>query len=499
MRLAFDFPAACQRFALPLLVVLFLIPVAAAKPQSARRSSAKAVEESPPAAESNEDSAEPTAPKESTKKPGKPAAKAADKDAIPRNVQRTILQHMKGKKAELRVDAVRELAEYPSVEAARMLVQHGLASKYEEVRKAAYETLLDLRDNQEVGEFLLDSVKKDTTKGTARETTCAMLAVALASDLEPVQKQAGEVLAKTAKQPKGGLLLLVTLADELGRLGDQTSLSTLVKLTKQPLFEEEFAFRRSIVQALTQVQEVEAVDALIEVLGKAKGEVRADISRYLTSISGEQHEVDAKAWAEWWQANKQDFDFPPRGARAAARAKPGRANSMYYGLPIYAQRLVFVIDASLSMRGARIEAAKRELINAINGLPEGVYFDVLAFHVEVIPWQRKLAIASQQNKQLATNFVQSLDLGRATASYDALEAALDFDTESIYFLTDGAPRGGKVDDPFQIVEVLTRLNHTRRVTINSIGIGVGPEGNPFDEFLKTLAAQNYGDYRRVDE
>ena len=56
-----------------------------------------------------------------------------------------------------------------------------------------------------------------------------------------------------------------------------------------------------------------------------------------------------------------------------------------------------------------------------------------------------------------------------------------------------------MDQPEEIVGVLTRLNHTRRVTINSIGIGVGPSGNLFDTFLKTLSEQNYGDYRRVDE
>ena len=37
------------------------------------------------------------------------------------------------------------------------------------------------------------------------------------------------------------------------------------------------------------------------------------------------------------------------------------------------------------------------------------------------------------------------------------------------------------------------------MTINSIGIGVGKNGNVFDTFLKSLAANNYGEYIRVDE
>lgn len=426
------------------------------------------------------------------------ASRSAAKDGVPRNVQRRILQQIKGKKSENRVEAVHELEDYPSVDAAKILTQHGLTSKVEEVRRAAYETLVGMVDNQEVCDFLLQTVRKDANRSPPRETTCALLAAVLASDLEGVQKEAGEILDKAAKQPKGGLLLLISLVDELGRMADPTSISTLVKLSKQPLFEQEFSFRRSIVLALTQVQEPEGVEALLDILDKAKGEVRTDISRYLTAISGEQHEVDAKAWREWWEAHKEGFEFPPRGVRAVARAAPVRSMTQYYGMPIYAQRLVFVIDASLSMRGDRIEAAKSELINAIEELPEGVYFDVIAFHISVVPWQKKLVIASPENKKQAIAFVQSLDLGRATVSYDALEAALDFDAESIYFLTDGVPRGGKVVNTFQIVDILTRLNRVRRITINSIGIHVGPEGNPFDDFLKTLAESNYGEYRRVE-
>ena len=110
-----------------------------------------------------------------------------------------------------------------------------------------------------------------------------------------------------------------------------------------------------------------------------------------------------------------------------------------------------------------------------------------------------LMVASPQNKEQAAAFVQAQVLSLQTASYDALEAAFNFDTEAIYFLTDGAPYGGKIVRPDEIVEVITRLNRTRRVTINSIGIGVGAAGNVFDTFLKSLAARNYGDYKRVDQ
>jgi hypothetical protein len=43
------------------------------------------------------------------------------------------------------------------------------------------------------------------------------------------------------------------------------------------------------------------------------------------------------------------------------------------------------------------------------------------------------------------------------------------------------------------------MNRVRRMTINCIGIGVGPENGGFAQFLKVLAAQNFGAFRRVDE
>lgn len=430
-----------------------------------------------------------------------PPAKAAEQQRLPRDLQRTAVQRIKGKKPEARLEAIRELAEHPCEEAAKILVLQGLTSKFEEVRQASYEALLEFKNNEQVCSYLFDTIKKDMKKGTPRDGAGALLGVVLASDSSSVQKQAEAVLDEAAKQPKGGLLLLVTLADGLGQQGDSTSLATLVKLAKLPLFEQEFAVRRSVVLALANVQELEAVDVLVELLGKLEGEVRGDIVRYLTSISGEQHELDAAAWREWWLASREGFQFPLRGQKVIiARPKPRSMSQQYYGIPIYAKRLVFVIDVSGSMRrGGRIDAAKRELIEAINALPAGVSFNVLAFSERVTRWRKKLLDAAPENKEKAVQFVEQLGLGRATASYDALEAALDLDAEAIYFLTDGAPHGGKVDQPAEIVDVLTRLNHTRRVTINSIGIGVGPEGNLFDTFLKTLSEKNYGEYRRVDE
>lgn len=437
--------------------------------------------------------------------PKRKSAKAR-RDAGPakgfRQVQRVVLQKMKAKDAEIRATAFEPLMDQPSVDAAKLLVQQGLASKYEEVRRAAYETLLTFNGDEPVADFLLGAAEKDVKRGAPRDTTCASVGAMLASEVPAIEQRALAVLDQAVKQPKGGLLFLVSLADALGGEGDETSLATLVKISKRPIFNQQFAVRRSVVQAINKIELPAAVDALVSILQTVPGEVRGDIVQRLTAVTGEQLGLDPPAWAAWWKENQSTFEFPDGPFAAVSRAEALKLTSMYYGMPIYAARLVFVLDTSGSMRGPRIEAAKRELVSAINGLPEGVYFGVLAFNSDVRSWRRQLELATPENRAKAVMFVQSQGLGRSTASYDALEAAFDFDTESIYFLTDGAPHGGKVTDTVEIVDVISRLNFTRRVTVNAIGIGVNVAvpglANPFDAFLRSLSDRNYGEYRRVD-
>lgn len=421
-------------------------------------------------------------------------AKTIDKAAW-RKAQRVALQKMRSKKEEHRIDALSELKEFPTVECAKLLVQQGMTSNFEDVRKEAYATLASFRDSDEVCKFLLAGIEKDSAKAAPNQTTCALFAVPLSSDKPAIEQKAFELFDKAATQRKGGMLLLVSLADQLGAAANETSVATLAKIAERPTFKEQFAVRRSVVQALNKIDEKEAIDVLVKVLGTIEGEVRGDIVQHLTGVSGQQFGLDPPAWQKWWQANRDTFRFAPAGARAVNRTEAVRSRSMYHGLPIYASRLVFVIDTSGSMRGAPILAAQSELVNAINALPEGVYFNVLAFNGDVKHWQRKLSIASDEHKKQVARWVAAQGPGGGTASYDALEAALDLDTEAVYFLTDGAPRGGKVVIPDQIVEIITRLNFTRRITINCIGFGAARMVPT--EFLETLAARNYGEYRAV--
>jgi hypothetical protein len=435
------------------------------------------------------------------------AASAADEQDVAaefKAAKSSIQQQLRDRKRENRLAAVKKLETLPTVDAAKLLLFQGLGSNDEEVRRASFDALATIATDKEVGDFLRTTVVKQW-KGKPKPETFAGLAILLASDLPELNEDAREVLKQAAQRREQGRLILITLADELAKGRGDNVYRALGELAGLPLFEDDFAFRRATVQALTKVRSKLAISRMIELLATLKGEVRADIVRYLTDTSGQQLGADAAAWSEWWKNEAEKFEFPPevkepaeRGVLAQARPPQPAAGPSYYGLPLSGARIVFVIDTSGSMNGPRIMAAKRELKRAIEELPSDVAFNVIAFSDRPYPWQSKLMPASGEFKQNAQYFIELLKLAPRTASYDALEAALSFDTEVIYFLTDGQPFGGKIQNPAEIVRTITRLNQYRRITINSLGIGVGPSGNAFDAFLSTLADQNWGDYERVD-
>ncbi|HEX4148785.1 MAG TPA: VWA domain-containing protein, partial [Pirellulales bacterium] len=204
----------------------------------------------------------------------------------------------------------------------------------------------------------------------------------------------------------------------------------------------------------------------------------------------------------WWATEKPTFQFPkllvrPR-TRSFERLIYGHA-STYYGLPLYAKRLVFVIDSSGSMDGLRIEAAKRELSSAVDALKANVSFGIVVFNTGVDAWRRELVEATTANKKSALRFINLIGCTGQTATYDGLQAAFLVDAEAIYLLTDGEPSTGRYVLPEEIVKAITLQNRARRESIYTIGIGPGDVGSVFEVFLQALAYQNFGLYRRVDE
>jgi len=428
---------------------------------------------------------------------------SADLEKEFRAAKGPILQLMRSKQVDNRIKGLEQLGEFPLVDAAKVLVQVGFKSQPPEVRRAAYETLLKWSDDEDIAAFLNGIVRRDVHRKMISDDSVPIVAALLASKSPDVDQDSLELVDKsiTWNRPRA-LPLLNTLADEFGERGEDSDLRALAKLSKAKSFSAEFGFRRAVVQGVIRIHTPESIELLIGLLADVKGEIRADIVDCLQKASGQAIEADHEKWAAWWQANKATFAYPAVAVSvtaAAPRSLSMATSASYYGMPIYAQRLVFILDTSGSMHGARLMAAKRELMYAINALDNTAAFNIIIFNTGVSVWRKQMSPADQATKRAAGSFVESQVAHGQTASFDALEAGFNFDAESLYFLTDGEPFGGKIQKPADIVTVITKANHPRRLSIYTLGIGVGSAGGPSDDFLQTLAEKNFGSYRRIDQ
>lgn len=413
--------------------------------------------------------------------------------------KKSVTLQLRSKQPASRIEALKKLEAYPLEDSVR-LVYNGLSDSEEDVREAAYASLMKMNGNQEVCDTLMLIVKKQLGRRDDGELAAPGIAALLASELPSVRRDSLDFVDETVAAGKQGIPVVITLAEQLGQHGQAIDIEPLVRLSKTKVFAEHFGLRRTVVDSLKRIRSKEAIGALIEVMDKVGGEARADAAEHLTTATGQIFGMEAEAWARWWEDSQKTFEMPTRSVETPYRSVTlATANEGYYGLPLFAEKLVFVLDTSGSMSGPRIAAAKRELIKAIDGLPDSTQFAVVVFNGTVGCWQRQLAKSTPESKKAAIQYVSAQATHSNTASYDALEAAMLFDVEAIYFLSDGAPHGGKISAPVDIVAAITAANRTRKISIYTIGIDVGFSGGPLDEFLKALAGKNLGLYRRVDQ
>ncbi len=310
-----------------------------------------------------------------------------------------------------RIEGIQRLGMMPGAEAAKIIVPAGLVDSAPGVRHAAYHALLAWKDDPQVGAFLLGVLKRESrAKKKGLSCVVPLVMILLASESTDTRRDLTKLLDAFAAAAEN-VALLIDAADELGKLADDVSLLSLRRMTELKCFPSVFGFRRAVVQAMILVRRPKAIEALIGLLPKTDGEVRGDIRRYLVAVAGQIAGADDKAWSSWWKTHKADFQFPPRDSKPlSAEAVPGTPS--YYGLPIQARRIVFVIDISGSMRGPRLEAARRELNATIDKLPDATSLSIVAFSDRTVVWRKTLAPATPQTRQAAERFVYLLRRGQ---------------------------------------------------------------------------------------
>jgi hypothetical protein len=391
-----------------------------------------------------------------------------------------------------RIGALGLLKKYPQLDVARPVLQIWNRDADQDVRMVAGGVLFGWRSEQKLRKAFLDILKKDLSDANA-----ILVAVCLAGASADERGELLDAMARVYEKRPLAVQGLMPITEFLGTRDDPDAAKALSALTKLAVYQKHFGFRRSVIQGLIAMQRREAVTVLVDLLGESDGEIQGDIAIYLTRIGGQPYGLDAKAWKSWWLSKQADFEFPPAAAQKARQIMmPGLP--AYYGIPVFAKKVIFVIDTSGSMRGSRIANAKVELKKVVEALPSTTQFNIVAYSDRLDPWNVNLQPSNPTTQGKARAWIERLSADGATHTYDALKIAMDQQPEAVYVLTDGKPTGGTLVEPKAIVEALKQNNKYRRTTVHVIGLDPGPEDGAFSKFLQDLAGQNYGQYRRVD-
>ena len=152
--------------------------------------------------------------------------------------------------------------------------------------------------------------------------------------------------------------------------------------------------------------------------------------------------------------------------------------------------MVFVLDTSGSMRGKRMDQARKALKYCLTNLTSKDRFGLMNFATTVNQYTATLLPAAPEQVEQARKWVDMLEATGGTAINDALAAALAMRTSdtgrpfTIVFFTDGRPTIGETDAE-KILKNVTAKNSTNTRIFT---FGVGDDVNA--TFLDALAEQS---------
>jgi Ca-activated chloride channel homolog len=166
--------------------------------------------------------------------------------------------------------------------------------------------------------------------------------------------------------------------------------------------------------------------------------------------------------------------------------------------------LVFVVDTSGSMQGAKFEQAQKALQTVVGALNEQDRFNIIRFSSEVTNFRPSVVEATTENRAAARTFVNEMKAVGGTAIDDALQAGLaslpkpedrQGRTPFLVFMTDGLPTIGVTD----IDRILQNAGKAAAADVRLFSFGVGTDVNTL--LLDRLARDHRGaaDYVSANE
>jgi hypothetical protein len=315
----------------------------------------------------------------------------------------------------------------------------------------------------------------------------------------------------------------------------------------QGLADEDEDVRNAALRAFHKYRSKAMIAPLIAFMEKENvRKLKIDALRHLIRVTGKNMGLEIEDWKSWWDVTEASFELPEEKKEFTSVKMRGLE---YFGLEVSSDRLLFLADISSSMtakvpikkrleeaeeeetekgktrvrkkkkkpdsedededdaddgdkdgdddktvgEAPKIDILKKELVRVLKKLPVGTSINITSFDANFKSWKKTLHPLKGKGRAEVVQFVEALRTGSGTNVFDTLEHALkDKRVDTIFLLTDGVPSAGRIKDPALIAAEIRTLNRIRGATIHCIAFG---EESPL---LKTLAAENGGQYRFVD-
>lgn len=380
-------------------------------------------------------------------------------------------------------------------------------------------------DDTEAASFLISLIKSKRTHTTHRMTSCRVLS---GFKNEEVRK----LIAKEAKSSNANRHILQVLTSQqdtyseavceelIMRSNDEKMLTVAIrnygrfKDHKIPILKKMLtkldpktstAVRRSVAEALGSVNNPQVAPILINLMkDKPVAALAIDSMERLT---GQSFGNDPGSWRKWLAENKEfkpvntpipDYLEAKRKKEEAEREKNKDNDSAeFYGVEIKGENILFVLDKSGSMSssagsGTRLDQLKKEFNEMVDTLGYKVKLGVLWFPGNDTYPRTGVEEATPSFKERLKKYINKVKETGSTPIGEAMTYAFEKivekrEIDAIYLLSDGSPNGSAD----QVQQLIKDLNSSHFIKIHTISLGSD------SEFLKNVAADNYGTYTEI--
>jgi len=327
------------------------------------------------------------------------------------------------------------------------------------------------------------------------------------------------------------------------------------KIFIKALEDNNWIVRSKAVRALGEIADKDCVGPLIKALENEDGRLKWDIITVLKNITGKDFRDNVSNWRAWWAANKNSFEPKVTGADAFKenpKNEGSHETGAFYGIPITSNRPIFIIDQSGSMTSAadtnlamkqaqdwmkqhpgaqgippipppaghlsKWQVLQRELVKSIKALKEKKSsFNIVWYFTGVELYSKKMVKVTKSNVKRAEKEIMSRKPKEGeeclTNIHDGMKKAFEIATgvkkgseasvwtndkgqlfaDTFFFMTDGYPTAGPVQDMDKIREKIREWNKTLGIKINCVGVGIDNRFKSYN-FLKQIAAENKGKF-----